>query len=427
MMKHFLTGLLIFLWLPSLIAQKDRTLNKGKKFPNIGFAYTLADTDPSVPKEDSVYGFSAMYWQGLSRKFDISFRFNGIFSNKINNSFFSPNKNRMSSEFELAIHAKAFKNFRTINPFLTIGTGIGNYKEGSWTRYEIGGAGLQFNFGNEFYLLVQAHYRYSLETDEFPHNAFYSFGLTRSLYAKKKHAKQKPDKDKDGVTDDLDACPDTAGVSYLQGCPDSDLDSIADRDDKCPEVRGLARYQGCPVPDSDNDGVNDEDDKCPKLAGPPRHDGCPVPDTDQDGVNDEEDKCPNRPGTKANQGCPPVSEEVKRKVNTAAKNILFITASFELESRSFPGLNEVVRIMKQNPNMELLVSGHTDSVGTVENNQRLSDNRANAVKNYIVSKGIAESRVKAVGFGETRPIADNGTPAGRRQNRRVELLMSYYQ
>lgn len=411
----------------TLLAQKKTKKpvpNKGKKWPNVGFAYNLVDLDPSVPKEDSIYGFSAMYWQGLSKRFDISARFNGIFSNKINNEYITAGKNRMSSEIEVALHVKALRNEKAINPFLTGGIGIGNYKKDSWTRYELAGGGLQINFKHEFYFLVQAHYRYSLDRQELPHNMFYSAGLTRSIYSKKK-LNQLPDRDKDGVPDNADPCPDSSGVAALQGCPDQDADGVADKDDRCPGVKGVSRYQGCPVPDMDRDGINDEEDKCPCDAGTSKYGGCPVPDSDKDGINDEEDKCPNLAGVKGNQGCPTVSTEIKKKVNTVAKSILFITGSAELKSNSYKGLDEIVKLMKENPDMKLTIEGHTDDVGTDENNQRLSDNRAAAVKDYIVNKGIPEARISATGYGESKPLTSNATPAGRTQNRRVELTLGY--
>jgi OmpA-OmpF porin, OOP family len=211
------------------------------------------------------------------------------------------------------------------------------------------------------------------------------------------------------------------------GCPipDTDKDGINDEDDKCPSVLGLARYQGCPPPDTDKDGINDEDDKCPAVFGVARYQGCPVPDTDSDGTNDEDDKCVTIPGPADNLGCPVITEEVKKKVNTAAKNILFVTGSAKLQASSNKGLNDVVQIMKDNPAMSLSIDGHTDNVGNDELNQKLSDNRAAAVKSYLVSKGIDASRITSAGHGETMPIADNKTAAGRQQNRRSEMTLSY--
>jgi outer membrane protein OmpA-like peptidoglycan-associated protein len=118
---------------------------------------------------------------------------------------------------------------------------------------------------------------------------------------------------------------------------------------------------------------------------------------------------------------------VKKKVDVAANNILFVTGSAKLQPKSFKGLNEVVKIMKENPEMKLAIDGHTDNVGKDELNQKLSDNRAAAVRTYLVSKGVDESRITSAGHGETMPIADNKTAAGRTKNRRVELKLSYFQ
>ncbi|MCB0777062.1 MAG: OmpA family protein, partial [Chitinophagaceae bacterium] len=138
-------------------------------------------------------------------------------------------------------------------------------------------------------------------------------------------------------------------------------------------------------------------------------------------------KCPNLAGVRENQGCPAISEEVKEKVSIAAKNILFITGSAKLQKKSFKGLDDVVAIMKENPEIKLQIDGHTDAVGSDESNQILSDNRAASVKSYIVSKGIDESRITSAGHGESQPIADNKTAAGRQQNRRVEMVLTYFQ
>jgi outer membrane protein OmpA-like peptidoglycan-associated protein len=207
--------------------------------------------------------------------------------------------------------------------------------------------------------------------------------------------------------------------------PDTDKDGINDDNDKCPTVPGVARYQGCPIPDTDKDGINDEDDKCPNDAGVARYQGCPVPDTDGDGVNDEEDKCPSVAGVVENQGCPPIKAEVKKKVDYAAKNILFATSSYRLLPASNRGLNDVVKILAADPNLKLVIDGYTDNTGKPETNQALSEKRAGAVKTYFVKKGIEGDRITVNGHGEEDPIADNKTAAGKRKNRRVELKLTY--
>jgi outer membrane protein OmpA-like peptidoglycan-associated protein len=231
------------------------------------------------------------------------------------------------------------------------------------------------------------------------------------------------DRDGDGVLDADDKCPDVAGTAALQGCPDRDGDGIADADDKCPDQAGVAKYQGCPIPDTDGDGINDEEDKCPTVKGFARYQGCPIPDTDGDGVNDEEDKCPSRSGPASNSGCPVIAKEVIEKVNFAAKNVFFATGSYKLLPKSFKSLDAVVDLMKSDASLMIDIDGHTDSQGSDESNQVLSDNRAGAVKNYLVGKGIDASRLKSSGYGETKPVADNASAAGRAKNRRTEMVV----
>ncbi|MCP9750308.1 OmpA family protein [Ferruginibacter sp. HRS2-29] len=231
------------------------------------------------------------------------------------------------------------------------------------------------------------------------------------------------DRDGDGVLDADDKCPDVAGTAALQGCPDRDGDGIADAEDKCPDQAGVAKYQGCPIPDTDGDGINDEEDKCPTVKGVARYQGCPIPDTDGDGVNDEEDKCPSRSGPASNQGCPVIAKEVIEKVNFAAKNVFFATGSYKLLAKSNRSLDAVVDLLKSDASLMIDIDGHTDSQGSDESNQVLSDNRAGAVKNYLVSKGIDPSRLKSTGYGETKPVADNASAAGRAKNRRTEMVV----
>ncbi|MBL7730778.1 MAG: OmpA family protein [Chitinophagaceae bacterium] len=447
-------------------AQETKTDRPARKPVNVGISYNLHafDTIRLGKIKDSAYGFSVMFWKGISPHIDYSVRANAVFPNKNKNNIIS--KNPVSGELELAIHAKAFKDQAVLNPFLTLGIGGGYYHKDlaksvppyetyTWNGHALGGGGLQLNIKSELYFLLQLHYRYSFNESRLPHNLFYSFGITKSITKKKTPPPPViADRDNDGVPDNADACPDVAGPAALQGCPDRDGDGIADKDDacpdakgpaefkgcpdrdgdgitdkedKCPDEKGVARYDGCPVPDTDKDGINDEDDRCPTVAGVIRYKGCPVPDSDNDGINDEEDKCPNLAGVRENQGCPAISEEVKKRVSKAAQNILFVTGSAKLQKSSNKGLDEVAKILLENPEMELQIDGHTDNVGSEEMNQTLSDNRAATVRNYFISKGISESRITAAGHGELEPIADNKTAAGRTKNRRVELVLSYFQ
>jgi outer membrane protein OmpA-like peptidoglycan-associated protein len=241
-----------------------------------------------------------------------------------------------------------------------------------------------------------------------------------------------PDKDADGIADKNDKCPDQPGTLADKGCPsitppapkDADKDGVYDSDDKCPEIPGVKKYDGCPVPDTDRDGINDDEDKCPDIAGYGRFDGCPVPDKDSDGINDDEDKCPDVPGTKDNKGCPEIKKEILQKVNYAAQRIQFTLGKADLLPASYKVLDSVIKILNENPELKLSIEGHTSSDGSATTNRKLSQDRADNVKAYIVGKGIHESRLTATGLGSSRPVNDEKTEAARAQNRRVELKLS---
>jgi outer membrane protein OmpA-like peptidoglycan-associated protein len=228
-----------------------------------------------------------------------------------------------------------------------------------------------------------------------------------------------PDSDGDGIEDSKDACPNEAGPKELNGCPDSDGDGIADKDDACPNEAGLAALAGCP--DADGDGIADKDDQCPNEAGPAENNGCPWPDRDGDGVLDKDDLCPDLPGVVANRGCPELTEAVRKSLNDYAKTILFDTGKATIKERSEEVLKNIVAILEEYSFARFSIDGHTDSVGSEALNQKLSEERAYSVMNYLIENGIASNRLEATGYGESRPLADNGTASGRKTNRRVEI------
>jgi OOP family OmpA-OmpF porin len=261
------------------------------------------------------------------------------------------------------------------------------------------------------------------------------------------------DRDKDGVTDDIDECPDAAGSSITNGCPDKDADGIADKNDQCPDIpglskyhgcpipdsdgdgindeldkspsiAGLAKYNGCPVPDTDNDGINDELDKCPSIAGLAKYEGCPPPDSDGDGVNDEEDKCPDAAGTKENGGCPVIEKNIVEKINYAARRIQFQEGKAELTASSKTVLDEVAIVLQDNADLKLSIEGYSSSTGRYEINMQLSKERAKRVMEYLISKTIDATRLRADGFGPAKPLNNGKTAADRAANRRVELNLS---
>ena len=267
------------------------------------------------------------------------------------------------------------------------------------------------------------------------------------------------DDDNDGVANYKDKCPNTpAGVKVDSvGCPlDSDNDGVPDYKDKCPNTPAGAKVDsvGCPL-DSDNDGVSDYKDKCPNTPAGVKVDsvGCPL-DDDADGVANYKDKCPNTPaGVKVDSvGCPLDSDgdgvpDYKDKCPNTVKGVeidsvgcpvnkkenldsLLMSIGFKknsavLTKESSPALNDVVRLLNAHPDVKLKINGYASSEGTEEHNLKLSEDRAQAIKNYLVNKGISTDRLAAKGYGTSNPVAGNDTETDREKNRRVEMIPEY--
>jgi outer membrane protein OmpA-like peptidoglycan-associated protein len=233
-----------------------------------------------------------------------------------------------------------------------------------------------------------------------------------------------PDKDNDGIEDSKDQCPDQAGTVALNGCPDADMDGVADKDDQCANTTLGTKVdsKGCPM-DSDKDGVTDDLDRCPDVAGIMALKGCP--DTDGDGIADMDDKCPNAKGTAANNGCPEITKADIVKITYIGSKLFFENNSDKLKVASLSQLDALILILNKYPGAKLSIEGHTDSVGKDAYNLTLSQKRSDSVKQYLLSKGIDESRLTAIGFGETKPVATNNTALGKAKNRRVELKTNY--
>ena len=327
------------------------------------------------------------------------------------------------------------------DPYIKVGGGYTAYesrfddKEGGFKA--LAGGGINFWFTDHLGVNLQTGYHHGFQkngTDYFQHSAgivikFGSKDTDKDGIPDNKDACPEvaglkefngcPDTDGDGIPDKDDACPDVAGLKEFDGCPDTDGDGIADKDDACPEVAGLKEFNGCP--DTDGDGVPDKDDKCPDVAGPAENGGCPWPDTDGDGVLDKDDLCPEVAGPASNKGCPEPTTDDQKKLNQYAKTILFDTGKATIKFESAEILNQIINVLKKYPNSRFRIEGHTDSTGKKQKNIELSQNRADAVKIYLIQGGIASNRLESQGFGPEKPIASNKNKKGRALNRRVEI------
>jgi len=328
------------------------------------------------------------------------------------------------------------------DPYLAIGGGYTFIDDEGAGTFN-GGAGINFWFNDFLGLNLQSTYKHSFdEARQLPHFQ-HALGIAikfggkdtddDGVYDKDDECPEVfgleafngcPDTDGDGIKDSDDACPNTAGLAALNGCPDADADGVADKDDQCPNVAGTAANNGCP--DADGDGVYDKDDACVNEAGPAENKGCPWPDTDGDGVLDKDDNCVNEVGPASNQGCPEkiITEEAKVKLDDFAKAIYFNSGKSSFRVGVDGKLDLIAEIMTEFKDSDFSIDGHTDSVGSKALNQKLSQSRAQAVLDYLVSKGVSADRLTAKGFGEDTPIASNNTRSGRAKNRRVEINLA---
>lgn len=380
-------------------------------------------------------------------------------------------------DLDVVGQVRLFDNKRFLVPYLFTGVGA-VYEVGKDAYAQIPmGMGLNFRLGPWGYATIQSEYRHTLGTmkrSNLQHGIGFTFILGSKLKVDKpiipevsELDKGANDTDGDGVLDSIDICPNVAGVIAFKGCPDTDMDGIADNEDECPTEAGKKSANGCPdddgdgvpnstdgcpdvagdingCPDSDGDGYVDSEDKCPTLAG--KLEGCPdsdgdgvadnldkcpekagllkmngCPDSDNDGLADNQDSCPNQAGDINNGGCPGLKMEEKAVLKHAMSAVQFETGSDQLLSSSSNVLDQIVSLMIKYNYYNLVISGHTDNVGSETNNQKLSEKRAKACLTYIASRGIDKYRMSYNGYGEERPIADNNTADGRRLNRRTEF------
>ncbi len=253
-----------------------------------------------------------------------------------------------------------------------------------------------------------------------------------------------PDNDRDGIPDVDDECPlipeDHDGDADEDGCPegedgDRDGDGILDSVDQCPDepedFDGFEDDDGCPDPDNDKDGILDVDDMCPNdpedKDGFRDRDGCPDPDNDQDRILDVDDRCPNEPetynGFEDKDGCPDRgSVIIEENQIVILEKIYFETDSAEIQQRSYPIVDAVAATLIGNPQIvKIEIQGHADERGSDDYNVRLTRDRAAAVLEALVQRGVDRRRMRSGGYGERCPIEDAHNEVAWEKNRRVEF------
>jgi OOP family OmpA-OmpF porin len=341
------------------------------------------------------------------------------------------------------------KNFK---PFITVGYGISDIDYGNTRKLELlskntsrnfnGGLGFDIQLSDLIGLSLESTFLSPTENFGVKHfrhqlGLYYAFGSKDSdkdgIPDKNDSCPEEPglkefngcpDTDGDKIPDNKDNCPEEFGSEIMNGCPDSDQDGVADADDQCPQEKGLIALGGCP--DRDEDGIADKDDECPQEKGVEENKGCPWPDSDEDGITDNIDSCPDEAGPEENNGCPEIATEIMKTINEIATQVNFMAGSDRIQGRAvIQALEDIKTLLNENPDGNLIIEGHTSSDGGAEDNLILSQKRADAVKAYLINKGINPNRLKTEGYGEERPIDDNNTREGRAINRRVQFKLDF--
>lgn len=270
------------------------------------------------------------------------------------------------------------------------------------------------------------------------------FGL-HVMYDFAEPVKKPPsDRDRDGILDGVDKCPDDPedkdGFEDEDGCPDDDNDNdgVIDKRDDCPmdpeDKDGFEDGDGCPENDNDKDGIVDAKDKCPNEPedkdGFEDEDGCPDDDNDKDGVPDAKDLCPDEPETVNNyadhDGCPDAEQiRVMGDKIVLDDRVHFRTNSHIIRGVSYPLLERLSRLVVEHPEYtHIAIEGHADARGDEKFNKDLSQKRAESVLEFMVEHGVERDRLSAQGFGSERPLVDAKSEHAYLLNRRVEFVVT---
>ncbi len=375
-----------------------------------------------------------------------------------------------------AFYARVSRDPNTWSNEPIAGSDIGNYKNPDTDAMINAGPGLLIKLAGAMSLRFDARWITTIGTE--PHgqeanDVFNNWEITGGFMFRA--ADRQKDQDYDGILDKVDECPldpeDWDGFEDIEGCPDydNDRDGVLDEDDDCPLVAededDWEDEDGCPEDDNDSDGLVDWEDDCPlereDQDGYRDGDGCPDYDNDQDGVDDLRDSCPNHPedldgfededgceepdndldgiadlvdacelepesynGFEDADGCPDELPPEVVRFTGVIDGINFEVASDQITVDSYRLLNQAAKVLIDFPDLTIEVQGHTDSDGSDEYNFDLSDRRAASVVRYLTEQGVEASRLTWMGYGESRPLLDNGSQEAKAVNRRVEFRVT---
>lgn len=410
-------------------AQKDSSWRKTWRYSAWGVRYqtqtfgitenkldtcNCGGSDRKVSDRGNV-GLLVSYYRNVNTRFaysaDMGLSYGRVGTYKVSTLAY---KSKLFTSLRTDLYYHVGKEKQLIAPYLHTGL---HAQVGSFYASLPVGAGMRWMMKKSpVFLTTQVDYGIGL-TSQLRNNLITSFGLYINLGADKKQQQVKR------MSSDAAPC-DT----------DSDGDGIVDLLDACPRLKGTKENNGCPACDSDNDGVVDDKDKCPTVPGAITNQGCPVIDTDGDGVVDEKDLCPTVPGVVSNNGCPetpkkadPVASPSPVPSTNGGKIVPEAIVYFDLDKYAIRPdaqleIDRVVAFLAANNEYNVILKGHTDTRASFAYNEKLSQNRVNAVKAKLVAAGIAANRIKVAHFGEVTPAKEGDGEQNWQKNRRVEFM-----
>lgn len=389
----FFIVLLCFCFSAKQFAQVNVTTYR--RNPAIGLHYGISNFSHSPFEMGHInHGYALSFLDGIAGKYDYMIQ-GGSISPRFPLGKEQNDSRNLLHFINIYGMRRFFPDTVFINPFLGAGPGGSLYRGHLYAAVN-GAAGFQLRISGSIFLHTQLNYQVNFSSS-INNNVAASIGLLGTILQRKKKNKTPitrrsvpvqqslADTDRDGIIDIKDSCPTIPGPPNFHGCPDTDGDGIPDNRDKCITEPGIIEYSGCPAP---------------TVKAP-----APIIKTDTLVVNDKQ------------------ADSISTVMNELAQYIFFKTDKATLTPASVEALNKIVDLLKQQPFKQLQIEGHTDNTGTPKRNEALSEQRAEAVLEYLVAAGIDRKKLTAKGFGATMPIANNKTAEGRARNRRTVFVL----